>query len=148
MKKDFNEYSSPNEVLREIEKCEKEGTKPFRDKVTTTMWNLLVMVGRIGLSLSPLQPLMEPEPTQFDPQPVSLSAELRKPEVVAQAKPVMEDLLNQFPVLEYLGDLGDPRVQLMYTVAVAASSVYEINSRKYYPGEPPTEETPQGRTVL
>jgi len=129
-RKKFTPESNIEDVETEIEKLEDLGQKPLRDKMYTQIWYLMTMfIGKIA-AVSPAGDLLEPDATPANPDPLRLSEKLREEDVVKQARPVVKDLFEMFPVLEYLADLGDPRVQLAYTVTTCAMGVYQVNSSR------------------
>lgn len=128
--KDFTSESRMEDIEREIDRVERLGTKPFKDKMYSGFWTALVLAVTKLLSVSPLGDVLEPEPSPENPKPVKLSKELMKPEVEEQARPAIEEIFDMFPVLEYLGNLGDPRVQLAYTISSCVLSTYRANSER------------------
>lgn len=126
--KQFDSQSNLEDVEREIDRIERLGTKPFKDKVYTTFWNMIVVTVTKLLAVTPLGENLEPEPSPLNPKPVKLSKELMKPEVQEQARPAIEEMFQMFPILEYLGNLGDPRIQLAYTISSTIISTYTANS--------------------
>lgn len=129
VKKEFNQYSSKREVDEEIEKVERLGTKPLREKMHETMWKFLVFTtARLSRFVTPL---LDPEPTYEDPDPKSITVALTTPDMIKQADPVMEELVEMVPILGYLGDIGDPKVQLIFSVTMATLAVYRENERRY-----------------
>lgn len=120
--------SRMDDVEVEIEKVTELGEKPFKDKVYTQVWYFMAfIVGKVA-SVSPLGDALEPEPTPYNPRPVTLTSELMTEAVTKEARPVVEEMMDMFPLLEYLGNLNDPRVKLAYTVFVAAHTVYRKNT--------------------
>lgn len=128
-KKDFSPaFSTVEEVEKEIKRVEDLGEKPFKDKLYSQLWYMFSIALGTTVKLTPLAEVLEPEPSLSNPVPASLSQELRSEEVIQKAIPVMEDVFNAFPMLEYLGKLGDPRVQLAYAISNAAFNVYQKNT--------------------
>lgn len=119
---------SLEEVEKAIGKVEDLGEKPFRDKMYTQAWNLFAFfVGQV-VSVTPLGPVLEPEKTALNPRAATLSDELMSEPVVKEAKPVVEEIFQMFPLLDYLNDLNDPRLRLTITILSAAHTVYRKNS--------------------
>ena len=117
-----------DDVEVEIEKVTELGEKPFKDKMYTQVWYFMaIIIGKVA-SVSPLGDALEPQPTHYNPRPVTLTSELMTEAVTKEARPVMEEMFDMFPLLDYLGNLNDPRVKLAYTVSAAAYSVYRKNT--------------------
>lgn len=128
-RKDFTlNNATIEDVELEIEKVEEIGEKPFKDKMYTQIWFMIALFIGKTVSITPLGNVLEPDPSPLNPRPATLSNELMQDSVVKEARPVVEELFDMFPMLEYLGNLGDPRVKLAYTVSAAAYTVYKKNA--------------------
>lgn len=128
--KEFTSESNMEDIEREIERVERLGTKPFRDKMFTSAWYMMVVAVTKVLAVSPLGDVLEPEPSAENPMPVKLSRELMRSDVTEQVKPAIEGIFEMYPLLEYLGNLGDPRIQLAYTISSCILTTYRANSEK------------------
>lgn len=115
-------------IEREIEKIEDLGTRPFRDKLYTQIWNIFSYFVGQGAARTPWGPILEPERTPLTPNLTTLSEEMMKPDVLKEAKPVVEELCDMLPLLDYLHNLDDPRVRLAYAMAVAVHTTVQKNT--------------------
>lgn len=127
-KLEITDLTSLDDILKSLDILVETIEAPKRAAYAKQIWVFGMMgLGRL-VDMTPYKPWFNPEASEENPEPKVLSKELCDKAIVEKAVPVIEDLLDMFPFLNLLSEMGDPRVQLAWACMTTAAGVYTYNT--------------------